>query len=100
MILVQSKFLERNIEIVEKVLSGKTLDSVATQFDVTRQRVRQIVFSTCRRVDAKKFRALQPPTILKALRENKNWFLPLEAHLTYPGSNFGYLKKKVKEVEE
>ena len=49
--LRQTLFIERNIEIMKKVLNGETLQSVADAFGLNHQRIHQITMQECRRAN-------------------------------------------------
>lgn len=73
----EEKMLERNQVIATAVLSGLTLDKVAFDFDLTRERVRQILFRLCSIANKRvlgKDPAMSIPR-LKALRANSPYYI-------------------------
>ena len=65
----------RNKKIVVKVLNGETLDNVGIKFQITRERVKQIVLKYCRRTNYVSNRMGRSPTAwthLSTLREHKH----------------------------
>ena len=51
--LFPRKHIKRNKDIVVSVLSGETLKSTASQYNLTRERVRQIVAYYCAKINSK-----------------------------------------------
>ena len=65
----------RNKKIVVKVLNGETLDNVGIKFQITRERVKQIVSKYCQRTNYVSNRMGRSPTVwthLSTLREHKH----------------------------
>ena len=85
MILDKQSMLDRNKTIAISALNGATLEKVASDFDVTRERVRQIV-AKMSRIACTKFLGHSsgyPESItLKAIRKNATYYTDAIAKLT------------------
>ena len=60
----QSPFIERNREIMQRVLNGETLQSVADAFGLNHQRVHQITMQECRHAN---------PTLYGKMKLRRRW---------------------------
>ena len=85
MISDKQSMLDRNKTIAISTLNGATLEKVASDFDVTRERVRQIV-AKMSRIACTKFLGHSsgyPESItLKAIRKNATYYTDAIAKLT------------------
>ena len=91
-----ANLVERNITIATRVLNGEPLYLVGADFDISRERARQITVKVCKYAN---WEAMGPrPYGVRYLRENKDNFLPLAERAHGGGCKMSRYEKEINKL--
>lgn len=94
------RLIERNLDILESLISGKTSKDIQKQYDLTHQGVSQVVKRTTEKIASvykRRCQYLVPSSyhLIYKLRENKSFWLLLIKHYRRDVLGIGLVQQKL-----